>query len=188
MVGHLYLAGLPKLTEDRDGIDGPWSTFAIRAGSPFQTLRVLVSTAVPETWVIDPLGCSDVGGNKDPQCTNARGLLFDNKTSTSWKEVGLYALGVETNLPYTSNFDSGNYGFDTLGLGYTGSGSDEVENMVLATVATSDFYVGLLGINPTSINFTTQNDPSPSLLTILKTTNRIPSLSYGYSAGAQYRK
>lgn len=169
----------------RDGNDGPWSTFAIRVGTPFQTLRVLASTAVPETWVIDPLGCS---GDTGTHCMNARGLLFDNSTSTSWQEEGLYVLGAETNLPYTENYDRGNYGYDTLGLGYTGSGSDDYQKQVVASIATSDFYVGHLGLNPQSINFTTQNDPSPSLLTTLKTTNRIPSLSYGYSAGAEYRE
>ena len=119
---------------------------------------------------------------------NTRGLLFDNSTSTSWQEEGLYALGAETNLPYTENYDRGNYGYDTLGLGHTGSGSDDYEKQVVASIATPDFYVGHLGLNPQSINFTTQNDPSPSLLTTLKTMNRIPSLSYGYSAGAEYRE
>ena len=114
--------------------------------------------------------------------------MFDNSTSSSWREEGLYALGAETNLPYTENFDRGNYGYETLGLGYTGSGSDIVENSVVAAIATPDFYVGHLGINPQSINFTDQNNPSPSFLSTLKSTDKIPSLSYGYSAGAEYRK
>lgn len=91
------------------------------------------------------------------------------------------------NLPYTSNFDDGDYGFDTLGLGYSGSGGPTLDHQVVASIATKDFYLGNLGLTPRPVNFSTFDDPSPSFLTSLRNQSMIPSLSYGYNAGAQYR-
>ncbi|KAI4258770.1 MAG: hypothetical protein LQ352_001079 [Teloschistes flavicans] len=88
---------------------------------------------------------------------------------------------------YSANQDSGNYGFDTLALGYQGSGGPTVNHSVVAGISTKDFYLGSIGLSLQPINFTTFDNPSPSLLRQLKSTNQIPSLSYGYSAGAPYR-
>ena len=44
-----------------------------------------------------------------------------------------------------------------------------------------------MGLNPRPTNFTTFNDRATSLLTLLYEQNLIPSLSYSYNAGAQYR-
>ena len=169
---------------DRDGNDGPWSSFFIRVGTPAQNLRVLASTTVPETWVVLNLGCV----NTDPTgCNNARGSLFNPNTSSTWQDQGFFGLGAETNLPYTGNYDNGDYGYDTLGLGLQANGVT-VDNSVIAGVATKDFFLGNLGLTPRPVNFTQFNDPKPSLLTNLRNKNQIPSLSYGYSGGAKYRK
>jgi len=169
---------------DRDGDDGPWSSFFIRVGTPAQNLRVLASTTVPETWVVLTSGCID----QDPSgCRLARGSLFNPNTSTTWQDQGMFALGVEMNLPYTGNYDNGDYGFDTLGLGLQGNGVT-VNHSVVAGVATKDFFLGNLGLTPRPINFTEFDNPKPSLLTNLRNSNQIPSLTYGYSAGAKYRK
>lgn len=169
---------------DRDGDDGPWSSFFIRVGTPAQNLRVLASTTVPETWVVLTSGCID----QDPSgCRLARGSLFNPNTSTTWQDQGMFALGVEMNLPYTGNYDNGDYGFDTLGLGLQGN-DVTVNHSVVAGVATKDFFLGNLGLTPRPINFTEFDNPKPSLLTNLRNSNQIPSLTYGYSAGAKYRK
>ena len=169
---------------ERDGNDGPWSSFFIRVGNPAQNLRVLASTTVPETWVVLKSGCTD----QDPSgCDLARGSLFNPNTSTTWQDQGLFSLGVETNLPYTGNYDNGDYGFDTLGLGLVGSGVI-VNHSVVAGIATKDFFLGNLGLTPRPINFTEFDHPKTSLLTNLRNANQIPSLTYGYSAGAKYRK
>lgn len=169
---------------DRDGNDGPWSSFFIRVGNPAQYVRVLASTTVPETWVVLNSGCIE----SDPSgCDQARGSLFNPNTSTTWQDQGLFALGVETNLPYTSNYDNGDYGFDTMGLGLGGSGVT-VNHSVVAGVATKDFFLGNLGLTPRPVNFTKFDDPKTSLLSNLRNSNSIPSLSFGYSAGARYRK
>ncbi|KAL8767803.1 MAG: hypothetical protein Q9209_005797 [Squamulea sp. 1 TL-2023] len=173
-------------SQDWDGNDGPWSTFAIRVGTPPQTVRVLASTTVPETWVVSSGGCVA----SDPaSCSDSRGVLFSPNASTTWDNMGDFALDVEKNLRnYSSNWDHGNYGFDTLALGYLGSGGPEMEHSVIAGLNTKDFYLGSIGLSSQTINFTTSDNPPPSLLSNLKINNKIPSLSYGYSAGAQYRK
>ena len=168
----------------RDGDDGPWSSFSIRVGNPAQNLRVLASTTVPETWVVLKTGCTD----QDPSgCNLARGTLFNPNTSTTWQDQGSFGLGVEINLPYTGNYDNGDYGFDSLGFGLQSNGVT-VNHSVIAAIATKDFFLGNLGLTPRPINFTQFDDPKTSLLTNLRNSNQIPSLTFGYSAGAKYRK
>ena len=162
---------------------GPWSTFVIRVGKPAQVFRVLASTTVPETWIIGTDGCTP----HDPSgCPDDRGNLFNNSTSSTWEHQGNYELGVELNLPYTSNYDNGGYGYDTLGTGYPGSGGPTVNHQVIAAVDTKDFYLGSLGLTSRPVNFT-WDDPTQSFLATLKNQSMIPSLSFGYNAGAQYR-
>ena len=49
------------------------------------------------------------------------------------------------------------------------------------------FYFGVFGLNPRPTNFTDYNDPAPSYMSNLKAQNLIPSLSWSYTAGNQYR-
>lgn len=108
--------------------------------------------------------------------------------SSTWKDQGIFGLGLEVNLPdYVGNYDNGDYGLDTLGVGLPGSGPS-LDNMVVAALATKDFYLGYLGVTIHPTNFSEFNDPHPTFLSTLKSSGKIPSLSYGYSAGAQYRK
>lgn len=169
-----------------EGNDGPWSTFVIRVGTPARVLKVLASTTVPETWIVSNQGCLTT----DPtNCPDSRGNTFNVNASSTWDDHGYFALGVELNLPYTSNYDDGEYGFDTLGLGYPGSGANAttLSHQVIASIATKDFYLGNLGLTPRTVNLTDMDNPVPSYLSNLKTSNLIPSLSFGYNAGAQYR-
>ena len=167
----------------RDGDDGPWSTFAIRVGNPAQPLRVLASTAVQETWVVLQAGCTTQDSTK---CSNSRGGLYNQNASSTWKDQGLFELDAERNLNFT-DFDNGDYGFDTLALGYDGSGGISLDQQVIAGVATKDFYLGFLGLNPQQVNFSL-TETHPSFLSNLKNRSIIPSLSFAYSAGASYRK
>lgn len=144
---------------------------------------MLASTTVPETWVIGKGGCT----SDDPSgCANDRGNLYNNSTSSTWEFKGNYALGVELNLPYTENYDNGVYGYETLGTGYQGSGGPTLDHQVIAAIYTKDFYLGSLGLTPRPVNFT-WDDPTQSFLSTLKDQSKIPSLSFGYNAGAQYR-
>lgn len=60
-------------------------------------------------------------------------------------------------------------------------------NATVGATAWYDFYIGIFGVHPKPTNFTSFNDPYPSYMTLLKNDAQIPSLSFGYTAGAQYR-
>jgi hypothetical protein len=62
-----------------------------------------------------------------------------------------------------------------------------VKNQSMATIATKSFFMGLFGLTPRSKNFTSFNNPIPSLMQSLQNESQIPSLSWGYTAGNQYR-
>lgn len=79
------------------------------------------------------------------------------------------------------------YGFDTINLGLTGSGLPTVQGQVIAGFGTNDFWLGNLGLSPYPFNFTDLDDPQPSLLSTLQNQSLIPSLSWAYTAGAQYK-
>lgn len=74
-----------------------------------------------------------------------------------------------------------------MGLGIQGSGGPSLPNQIVAAFSTDDFYLGYFGVNPTSTNFTEAEKGKASYLTTLKDQNLISSLSFGYTAGNQYR-
>ena len=55
-------------------------------------------------------------------------------------------------------------------------------------IGTKNFMFGILGLGPGTTNFDDFNDPQPSFMWTLKNQSLIPSLSYGYYAGASYDK
>ncbi|THY19024.1 acid protease [Aureobasidium pullulans] len=174
-----------------DGADGRWSTFHVEVGG--QTVRLLPSTSASagsSTWVVIDEGCTVANPNLT-NCNNERGYLFHRNESTSWSTrrlsgEGLYSLNtfVEGYLGLTGN---AYYGFDTINLGLTGSGLPTVQGQVIAGFGTNDFWLGNLGLSPYPFNFTDLDDPQPSLLSTLQNQSLIPSLSWAYTAGAQYK-
>ncbi|KAL6890401.1 aspartic peptidase domain-containing protein [Trichoderma evansii] len=164
-----------------EGVDGPWSSFELRVGTPAQNVRILPGTSSTQTLVVLPEGCQII---KVTDCANSRGELFNTTASSTWKEIGLFNLGFEDGLGFT---DNGEFGYDTVGLGYLGSGGPVVNHSVIAGIAGTEFYLGVLALNPRPTNFTNQNDPQQSFMQLLKNESAIPSLSYSYNAGAPYR-
>ena len=79
------------------------------------------------------------------------------------------------------------FGNDTLGLGIQGSGGPTLSDQIIGAYTSQELYLGMFGVNPASTNFTPQDEGRPSYLSTLKTQGLIPSLSFGYTAGAQYR-
>ena len=120
-----------------------------------------------------------------PNCGALRGSLFDVNASSTWSFNNYYELVLESNLGYNA---SGEFGFDTVGIGWQGSGGPILEHQVVAGIATEDFWLGSFGLTPRPTNFSDFNNPQPSFMETLKNKSLIPSLSWAYTAGAQYRR
>ena len=146
-----------------------------------------MSTEVASSWVVSNHGCSIEDA---ANCTEARGGAYDFTESSTWNPKGVFLLGAEIDLGYTgpNNIVNGTYGYDTLVLpGSAGVANISVTHQVIASIITEEFYVGYLGLSNQPINVSV-TDSSPSFMTSLKNQNLIPSNSYGYTAGATYRK
>jgi hypothetical protein len=130
-----------------------------------------------------PEGCTP---SDPPDCGQERGFLFYSNRSSSWYEEGLFGLFLDdiSTLGYSGN---GDFGFDKVELGWPGQNGTILENQVIGGIATKDFYLGRLGLSPRPVNFSSFYDPHPSLLSTLAAENKIPSASWGYTAGAYYR-
>ncbi|KUJ15996.1 acid protease [Mollisia scopiformis] len=113
-----------------EGSDGPWSSFELRIGSPSQNVRFFPGSSSTSTVVVVPEGCQNEGSD----CASTRGGIFTPNSSTSWSSIGSYGLEFEQSLGYS---DSAEFGFDSVGLGYQGSGGPTVNHSVVAGVAGS---------------------------------------------------
>ncbi len=172
-----------------DGNDGYWSTFLIQVGTPPQTFRVLPATNGDETWVPIPLGCTNASiPNPPSNCGDLRGANpfqvhpsqgFNSNASSSWQSNGIFNLIREENLGIHEN---GEYGFDTVTIGADPK-APTLPHQVVAGIATSEFWLGSFGLGPKPINFTAA---VPSFMANLATQKLIPSMSFGYTAGAKY--
>jgi hypothetical protein len=148
-------------------------------GSAAQYINVLVSTTSNVPWAVLNEACK---GSDDEikACAQSRGNLFTRQDSSTWELKGPFALGFEENLGYE---DSGLYGYDTLTLGF--EGAPALSHQVVTGILTDDFWIATLGIRPAAVNFTSVDKPIDSWLSALKNDSHIPSLSWGYTAGAQ---
>ncbi|KAK8058904.1 hypothetical protein PG994_009352 [Apiospora phragmitis] len=137
-----------------EGNDGPWSTFHLRVGTPEQDVRVLVSTASPQSMVVlEEGGCSSsVFASVPPNCAVSRGTLFNPKDSSTYINTGQYDIndgqvGLEANLGYSQPTQ---FGLDNLGIGLTGP---VLKNQTVAGfVAADPFY--LPGTHPSLVGVT----------------------------------
>lgn len=173
------------------GIDGNWSTFRVDVGTPPQGYEVLPSTCASEIWVAQLQGC---GPELDvPHCPASRGILspvngsssnFSITTSKTWQLIGIERLGSEDH--YFEGNEKALYGLDTLSL-YNDM-STTISNQIIAGIATSNFWLGIFGLGNIPAQFSTLNKDVSSPISSLKADNSTTSLSYGYSAGASYRK
>ncbi|OTB00872.1 hypothetical protein M426DRAFT_323986 [Hypoxylon sp. CI-4A] len=173
-----------------EGNDGPWSTFFVRVGVPEQDVRVIVSTASPETMVVlSDIGCSTSVFEAVPaDCAVSRGTLFNSNKSSTWEQFGVFGIndngvGLEANLGYDQRAE---FASETLGVGLTGP---KLDNQTVGGIASAEpLYLGIFGLNNQPVNFTSLgNYSSSSFLTALKDQRMIPSLSWSYTAGARYR-
>lgn len=181
-----------------DGIDGSWNTFSLRVGSQQTIVRVLPSTSSQQIWVVDPAGCTGVFEDTltnttfeqiDSNCKSSRGQLFNITGSNTWQEQGFWALWVgRDNFGLSGN---GHYGYDAIGLGLPGEEGPSVGNTTIGTLKNPNFWLGHLGLHPKPTNWSTDVTtfpPVPSYMTMLFEQGNIPSRSYGFTGGSQYRK
>ncbi|MCJ1350244.1 MAG: hypothetical protein MMC33_000225 [Icmadophila ericetorum] len=172
-----------------DGNDGNWSSFVVQIGSPPQPVLVLPSTSASSLWVVLPQGCD----NFDPStCPDNRGNVFNPNASTTWVNEGLFGLpdfSEQAVLPsiYTANSIGSDVGLDNITLDWSGNGGPTLQNQTIAAYAAKDFYIGSVGLSPYPTNVT-YTEEFPSLLSTLRNQSIIPSLSYGYTAGAIYKE
>ena len=79
------------------------------------------------------------------------------------------------------------YGNDTVALSSSSRGTISIPNQNIRGIASTVFFMGSLGLNPASTNLSSSNTSISSYMSNLKSQNKIPSISYGYTAGNQYR-
>ncbi|KAI8281374.1 hypothetical protein K4K60_004202 [Colletotrichum sp. SAR11_57] len=168
------------LTPSNDwyGVDGNWSTVKFQVGTPRQSLNVLVSTSLSEFWVVGAGGCLA----KEPLCNSARGNVFTVTDSKSWDPLGGWQLG----LDYLGYGGNGDYGLDTLSTTTLAGDVISMDNIITASINSTDYYLGFLGLGITKGSFGNEIAESP-LTQAVKTYGWIPSYSYGYTAGAYYK-
>ncbi|KAK1597289.1 eukaryotic aspartyl protease [Colletotrichum navitas] len=160
------------------GVDGNWSAIELQVGTPGQTVNVLPSTSLSEFWVIGAGGC-DANGSL---CNSARGGVFEMAGSKSWSSLGTWQLGFD----YLNNGGNGDYGLETLSATLLeGDGLLSMDNIITASINTTSYYLGFLGLGVTKGSFGNRVAESPFSQAVKKY-GRIPSYSYGYTAGAHY--
>ncbi|KAI4724489.1 acid protease [Aureobasidium sp. EXF-10728] len=163
----------------RDGLDGTWSSFNLSVGVPAQNVRVLPSWQSFQTLVVGPEGCSMYSNYND--CVNSRGQVFNLSQSSDWNNIGIFEFQTEKALGFPGN---AYYGYDKIVL--DDANHTTVEGSTVGAFAVSDFWLGSLGLNPKPSNWS-ETSHGLSLMTKLKGQSSIPSISFGYTAGAPYR-
>ncbi|KAL1637501.1 hypothetical protein SLS56_000639 [Neofusicoccum ribis] len=178
-------------TYEWDGNDGNWSSFRISVGNPGQDFRVLVSTRGNVPWVPTSEGCNAGDNNCGPRrgVQNFDGDLstgFQPGRSNTWKMLDIYSLDLEKNLDV--NDTGGIYGFDTVRLGFSHDPNTlEVNGSQLVAVSSNSSYMGILGLSDALSDVSNTDKPVNSFIQDLNDSNQIPSLSYGYTAGAHHQ-
>ena len=153
-------------------------------GTPPQDVRLLPGTSINTVWPVLVEGCEEEGIN---DCSDKRGNTFNSSKSSTWEDIGLFELPIpeEAALGYSGNSSFGN---EKAIFGFSGSGLPVVDNQTIEGIATTDFFLGVLGLSVNSINITQFGNSNRSFLTNLKDQGSIPSISWGYTAGSFHQQ
>jgi hypothetical protein len=184
-----------------DGDDGKWSTFTINiagdGNGKGQNFRVLISTSSPITTVpTQTEWCST------KECANRRGVMddqslgLDDTQSDTYSKAGLYNLTITENFWWSRNLLSpssngtltGRWGVTNVGLGEASKQSITMDNQYVVVDFFEDFFLGSLGLSIGSVS--PEGASKLSFLNRFASANpqEIASASYGFTAGASYRK
>jgi len=181
-----------------EGNDGSWSTFYVGVGIPeAQNFRVLVSMTSPVTWIIasqgcttsDPSDCSDLRGIENYGAAKSSG--YNPLDSTNSTQIGDFQMMLDNGPPSSIygpqyNYINASFYLDIVGLGPSPSSSLELHEVVGA-ITSKDIFLGEFGLGINDARF--QSGGYQTFLEAsLNCSMPIPSLSYGYTAGASYRK
>ena len=161
------------------------STFGFQIGIPGQVVRLLPSTAAYNTWTVDAdIGCPSQAGSN---CVKTRGGTFKSESSLTWLNNSIYSNQLESKLGIDI---TAYYGWDTVTLGWPDAAQPPpaVQHSVMQNYADAKYWTGMFGLNPRPTNFSTLASPQESIMGLLKNNNTIPSLSWSYTAGNQYRR
>lgn len=174
-----------------DGNDGAWSTFIISIGTPGQDFRVLVSTQSGQIQVIVPDGCVEGDG---PDCANLRGAEIFNSAqnpgfqvnvSSTWSTIGQYQVETESRLNITA---PGIFGYDKVALGPAAESTLlSLDHQVVAGLAETNYWMGHIPLGIPDSSFSSLSQSIDSFIHQLRNQTKIPSMSFGYTAGAKYR-
>lgn len=129
----------------------------LRMGTPAQTVKVMISTAGSQAWVVLPDGCTSLD---PPDCITSRGVFYANRSST-WRKNNVTSNAVSLCgliLIWVLLETMANLVTIRSGPGWQGS----VDGQILAEIATKQFFLGVFGLNPRPTSFSNFSDPSPS--------------------------
>lgn len=180
-----------------DGIDGNWSTFFVNVNSDGtrdngQNFKVLISTSSPLTLLPAPNDWCNA------QCSERRGVLSHNNNSVrgveiseNWNEIGTYTIPVP--YWYQASFLESNtkqlagvWGTTNIGVGLSSEKSLMSTKQYAVKYTSDHFFMGSFGL---SIGATGSKEaPGNTFLTNSYYKHNIASPTYGYTAGAWYRK
>ena len=176
-----------KIALHRDGDERPWSTFFMNIGTPPQAVRLVPSISGSGILPILKSGCTP---QLPASCQERRGSLFDPSSSSTWSELGLSKPDIaEDALGHGGN--NASVGFDTATFGAMSNNqliTNPQVHQIIEGITTMEIFLGVIGISPYPINISSSEYANSSLLANLKNQSSIPSLSWGYTAGATYRE
>ncbi|KAF2002046.1 acid protease [Amniculicola lignicola CBS 123094] len=167
-----------------DGNDGHWSSFSIKLGTPERSYRVFPDTFGYDSAIPSAKGCKP----DDPKdCIKWRGADdqgFKSEDSKSWDEIGEYVTSFVDELEGPSYAI---YGLDTITIPIEGGGTHKLEKQAIAMIEEKKPFIGSLGLAPVTSEYLNNTKSGPSVMEALRDQKLLPSVSYGYTAGAYYK-
>ncbi|KAF2625766.1 acid protease [Macroventuria anomochaeta] len=161
-----------------NGLDGPWSTFNLGVGKPFQAFQGIPGLNSPA--FILPVETELCKLNSCPGRTT-----FDRNSSSTWQDTGIYSLPLPDFISKTMAIGNATlgalWGKDAVYLG--NSARDVPSDIFVILTSLPSFTTGIFGLSAGEVGVS--GFTVPSLLTSLRQEAKaIPSLSFSYTAGS----